>query len=631
VDYSWTTIPELRSKLIAILEAEHAGLVSDLRVSSQGDTLILRGEVASEACRSDAKRFALAFDGVFKVLNELIVAAFLEAASDPDLDGFLERPRQADGAARDERSYEAKSGGPGDPTSLPAGGRAADEKPSPELVEIMRDPVIAHSGDLRPEQWINLTVDLCEPAHSGETTISLGTFPSNWTMIEIAVQLVTPWAGETIAETSFITIAANGVSEPARFRCRVSPEYEEGAPAQIHAVFVHGTRMCGHAERDLAAPAEAAPRPFAAEPKPAASGTQAPSADRAQFGVTPEAIGPDLSVSILRVSERDQRWTWRAIVPGGVVEGTGGVNLEGGDKEFADSLLRACPGLAPDRFERTLDGIGQRLWDVAPAEFRTAYEDWRSRIGTGFAIQFVTDDPYVPWEMMKPRLVGARHLFLDHPVARWPLSRAGRRRARFAGGAILSFVPRYAQHKALAFAIAEGEWVCAELKARAMTATASSFLDVLDGKHSDPVGVLHFAGHGHESGGVDAGGIELEDGVVNVADVHQDRVILGRRDGTLMVLNACETSAGARLLGMNSGWGAAIADREFGGMIAPLWEVQDEAAFAMTKAALPSLLNGTQSLGEAVTEARRTNSASSVATFAYLAHGDVMAKFATRP
>jgi CHAT domain-containing protein len=143
--------------------------------------------------------------------------------------------------------------------------------------------------------------------------------------------------------------------------------------------------------------------------------------------------------------------------------------------------------------------------------------------------------------------------------------------------------------------------------------------------------MLHFAGHGRAHSGVSEGGIEMEDDIVSITDVHQDRVVLGKQQGTVIVLNACETSAGARLLGMNAGWGAAIADREFGGLIAPLWEVQDEAALSMMQSALPCLLDGTRTLGEALKGARLATSGTSVAAYAYLAHGDVMARFAPRP
>lgn len=617
MDYSWTDIADLRAKLIAMLEEEHTGLVTDLRLSIEGDTLVLAGEVASEGCRGGAKRFALAFDGVFKVRNELIVAAYLEAASDPDLDGFFEgKDSRGQGLEGVKRVDWSKRTGRGQPTA------ELKEPETPTSVEVVRYPSIEAAGDLIPDQLVAVSLDLTVAPQPGSEPVSLGRFPPDWDSIAITVQLIAPWASETVAETSTITIKADGTSQPARFECRVSADYIAGTPAQIHAVFLHGTRICGHAMRDLAAaPGEALPNPVAAAPA-------TPQAARAGFRVMPDAAGPSVSISIIRGADRTQSWLWRAIVPGGVIEGTGGVTLGDEDKAFADGLLETCPGLAPERFERTLDGIGERLWDAAPEGFRAAYAGWRAKLGIPFPIQFATDDPYVPWEMMKPRLEGARHLYLDHPVARWPLSRSNLRRHQFAGGDVLSFVPRYAKHKALKFAIVEGEWICSALGGRAMAADINTFLDVLDGKVPGPVGLVHFAGHGREHTGVSSGGIELEDGVVSLTDVHQDRVVLGKRDGTLIVLNACETAAGARLLGMNSGWGGAIADREFGGLIAPLWEVQDEIALAMMQSALPPLLGGTQTLGEAVTAARLANSGTSVAAFAYLAHGDVMAKFA---
>ena len=82
MSYRWSSIEELRAALVGLLESRHSGLVTDLRLEADGDTIVLSGEVASEACRSDAKRLALAFDGIFKVRNKLVVAAFLEAASD---------------------------------------------------------------------------------------------------------------------------------------------------------------------------------------------------------------------------------------------------------------------------------------------------------------------------------------------------------------------------------------------------------------------------------------------------------------------------------------------------------------------------------------------------------------------
>ncbi|MDE0947328.1 MAG: CHAT domain-containing protein [Sphingobium sp.] len=196
-------------------------------------------------------------------------------------------------------------------------------------------------------------------------------------------------------------------------------------------------------------------------------------------------------------------------------------------------------------------------------------------------------------------------------------------------GDVLSFVPDYNGPKALPSAKIEGAWVVSALGAQPMEATRSAFLGVLDGNSAGPVSLLHFAGHGCVDTGVMDGGIEFEDEIVNVQEVDNSSIVLGRRDGTLLVLNACETASAGKLLGMNTGWGAAIAAREFGGLIAPLWEVQDAVALLMVQATLPPLLDGRSTLGEALQQARNIHGDSSIAAFAYLAHGDVMARFTT--
>jgi hypothetical protein len=449
----------------------------------------------------------------------------------------------------------------------------------------------------------------------------LGHFPNQWETIKVSVTLIAPWATQIVAEAPSIVVNADGSSEPARYRCLVSEEYTSGAPAQVQAVFMHGTRICGQAKLDLvASTVEGAP---AVDPPASAPGV--PSG--AEFRVAPDAIGPSVSVTISVWEAGQQIWTWRAAVPGGSEEGTDRIELNADGKAFADALLAVCPSLPAAQFRRRMAGIGERLWDAAPPAFREAYLHWRTVLPPGFAIQFVTDDPHVPWEMMKPADADVDHLFIEHPVARWPLQRSARRRDAYSSTNVISFVPKYSSHSALPSAKMEGEWVCATFNGTPMPATQEAFFKVLDGKHPEPVGLLHFAGHGLVDTGLSDGGIDLEDGTVSVTDVHQHQVVLGKRDGTVVVLNACEVGAGAQLLGMNTGWGAAIAAREFGGLIAPLWEVQDDIALSMVKEALPPLLDGTASLGEALKIARAASCDRSIAAFAYLAHGDVMARY----
>jgi hypothetical protein len=611
--YDWGSPQELNSKLVDLLSQRHAGYVTRLVVSLEGDTVVLRGEVASEICKGDAKRLALAFEGVFKVRNELVVAAFLEAATDSGDEDYF-----GQGAGDEGVDFGPNPSHDGDRA---IGG---DRMEGPE-VEVERWPVIESSGEFKSGEWIKLAVDLSVEARDAKAAIAIGRFPSDWSSIELSVQLFAPWASEMEIQDPTIVITNSGEPSPSRFRLRVSESHVIGSPAIVQVSFFHGTRICGHETWDIAT--------IAADGL-AIEGEQAPPSNEEQsrsVRVLPDAAGPSVTVIISCDSDASQSWSWRTAVPGGTDLGTGTITLDGSQREFAESLLRACPDMKPGNFRRTMRGVGEQLWRAAPSEFRDAYVSWRSLLGSDFAIQFVTQDPHIPWEMMRPDIdgLGADHLFLDHPTSRWPLSRSRRMRNSIPRGEVLSFVPEYPVHKALPSANVEGAWVVSALGGRRMEATRSAFLDVLDGNVAGPVSLLHFAGHGRVDTGVMDGGIEFEDEVVNVQEVDNSSIVLGRRDGTLVVLNACEIASGGKLLGMNTGWGAAIAAREFGGLIAPLWEIQDGVALLMVQSALPPLLDGRSTLGEAMRDARNIHGNTSIAAFAYLAHGDVMARFTT--
>lgn len=603
--------------------------MTKLSVDLEGDTLILRGEVASEDCKGDAKRLLLGFDSVFKVRNELVVAGFLEPASDEADDYFGRIPTHSD---RDVFNFDIGSMPPS--TALPDPSETEIRKKremdvteqttdlgqeAPILtLEVMRHPEIAMKGTLSPGQEVRVEIDLSMASLQGEPAMSLGLFPTDWDKIAIRVQLFAVWAAEVITENETITIAADGTSDPACFRLVVSDGYEFGSSAQVQASFLHGTRVCGHLSHDLAISVDEIAKKHVSKtsnrPEP-------------KVTIVPEAIGPSLSIQIICNEDGTQTWAWVASVPGGVRQAYERIKFNHGGQEFAQKLLASCPDLKPGVFRRLIAGIGERLWEAAPAHFRSEYTKLRAELGKQFPIQFISDDPHIPWEMMKPGLEGVDHLFLEHPVARWPLSNAGLLRHQFPGGALLSFVPNYPVDRALPSAKTEGEWLCAHLSAVEGTATSDGFLDILDGNHPVPIGILHFAGHGSVDTGIFDGGIDMEDRTIGISEVNQNRVVLGSQDGTLVVLNACETSAGSRLLGMNTGWGATIAARDFGGLVAPLWEVQDDVALAIVQEALPSLVEGSCSLGEALLRARRLQSDISISAFAYLAHGDVMAKF----
>lgn len=649
----WTSTTDLRTKLSALLEELHPGVVTELRVTMTGDVVQLTGEVASEACRSDAKRLALSFDGIFKVRNELVVAGYLVPASDDELTGFFDAPPsppkrstksfRGDTARRVVARRHASVGKKPKPIPKPK----PTPKPKPatsktktlapptgaarDLVDVVRHPSLSWTGNVARGARIEVSVDLVV-APSATEEILVGRFPSDWQTISVSVQLIAPWASEIVVKSPTVTIQADGTSTAASYTLVVGPDFD-GSSAQVQAVFMHGTRICGHLAVDLVetpADEDLIDEDTADEAEPVTTIEAEEDRATARVRIVPDAAGPSLHVTITSTSDDVQTWIWHAATPGGLVPGMDRTDLGRGAKTFSDILLEACPGMDASRVGRMMDGIGEQLWRASPSGFQAEYARCRATLGSDFPIQFVSEDPHVPWEMMKPDLADARHLFMDHPVARWPLSRTSLLRERLGAGDLLSFVPRYAPGKGLPSAQYEGRWIAEELGAITMPPRTDSFFSVLDGHHPEPVSVIHFAGHGRADTGQRDGGIEMEDGYVGVLEVDQRRTVVGERCATLVVLNACEMSSGARMLGMNTGWAAAIAARQFGGLIAPLWEVEDAMALEMMKVALPDLLSGVRTLGDALRRARLAHHAASASAFAYLAHGDVMATFDRR-
>jgi len=258
--YDWGSPQELNSKLVDLLFERHAGYITRLVVSLEGDTVVLRGEVASESCRGDAKRLALAFEGVFKVRNELVVAAFLESATDSSEGDYF--GQRTVGRSADIGTYPSHGG-----TRSNGGGRilgpvveygSLHDEPDNTTVEIERWPVVHTSGGLASGEWIELAVDLKIDATDAKRPISVGCFPADWSSIELSVQLFASWASEMEIVHPTIVITASDDPNPARFRLRVAEEYLAGTPAIVQISFFHGTRVCGHETWDLATIAAAA-------------------------------------------------------------------------------------------------------------------------------------------------------------------------------------------------------------------------------------------------------------------------------------------------------------------------------------------------------------------------------------
>lgn len=442
--------------------------------------------------------------------------------------------------------------------------------------------------------------------------------PSGWTMIAVDVDVIS--AQLRFAEGANrrkIVLESDGNSIAARFEAEVIGVTAAGN-IDVKVIFNCMGRYSGTSDGSFKA----------AERTPIPRQTTGASAAGNAISIYPAASVPDLTIKIFNAGS-DVSWIWIIDAPKARDLGKSSrqeiVSLA--DTEtFASGLLRQCPTLTPGRHAGPLRGIGERIWAASPETFRVLYKDMRAKFGSNFPIQIVTDEPHVPWEMMYPDqqsgIPEPDHLFMTHPVCRWYGSLEGRFRSQFAPGSIASFVPEYKKGvSALPEAIAEGKWLVSTLGAKEMDSTYETFTKFWSSDlPAEPVAILHFAGHGENKPDPC---IKLLDGSVSCGDVHGG-VMLGRRDGTFVVLNACETGNTDLKLGLVSGWAASLTAAEFGGVLAPLWKVEDGHASEVVRQYLAQFYRGVP-MGLAMLQARTAARNASSTPFAYICHGDVTA------
>ena len=504
------------------------------------------------------------------------------------------------------------------PASTPM--TADDEGTNP-----VRHPSIEVSAGLVPGATVAIEVDLLRTAvaHT-QGEVALGTQAADWTSIDLTVHLQCPALDfDAGASSDTITIRRNAPSMPATLWGRVRSDAPAG-PAAILATFFDGTRYCGTAVRVVAIGTAAAP------PVPSPQGIVA---------VERGATAPDLTVHISALdAAQPGRLRWLVVterfdgLPARLEED---IDLGVDPATQASALFKEFATLERGPHARRIEGFGSRLWALAPEMFRKVYWAIHDRLGRAFTIQFVSDEPHLPWELMRPARADESEvhapLALRHAVARWIKRWDGYMRNHLPTGCVVTIAPTYpSAARRLQRAQAEAAMLERDFGARRTAGTREAVLDLLETPAPpEPVAVLHFAGHGtfgHEAASASA--ISLEDGDLAAAEVERPEVRLGRNCRTLVFFNACEIGATGAVFGEVGGWADAFLGRQFGGFIAPLWAVDDEDAGVVASELLDSVLTHGHPIGGALRDLRAKHGATSPTFYSYLYYGDVTARIA---
>lgn len=263
----------------------------------------------------------------------------------------------------------------------------------------------------------------------------------------------------------------------------------------------------------------------------------------------------------------------------------------------------------PQRLRSELEKIGNRLYTelFANEDMRREYATWKQRkVNT---ILIVSDEPWIPWELIKPcdENLDDDFLCLEYRLSRW-LNSAGpvAREIEVDSLAVIapddSGLPSAQAERAVIDALAS-QYHLANLSPS--VADYNHVTRLLEGAQS--VRLWHFACHGDYDKAKPGSSPLLLQGKAKLRPTDfvgktQNHL---RRDRPFVFLNACRVGqAGHSLTGLG-GWGKALVqDAHAGGLIAPLWSVSDQAAQLFAETFYQHCTQPGMTLGEAMRQAR---------------------------
>jgi CHAT domain-containing protein len=541
----------------------------------------------------------------------------------------------------------------------PAGGapEPGEEPVVDEGTEVHRSPSISSPDQAVPGKKFEVVVDLLYKRRDEETRstgVVVEGLPPMWTEEKIDVRVDSPVLDFDPGEDKgTVTIRRNTLSSPATLHATVRADAtSEDGNFDVVATFYYKGRLVGNAVRAFLLTARGTRAAAGAEmgiDRARAGGAAAATPDDAK-GATTGAAAIDLTGKAPRLTvvifppDKEGKLYWRLEIetdddiPGLPERRTEQCAIGTDSAAFAAGLYAQADRVEPGQHRSLFNGIGERLFETTPKCFRQTYWALREKYGKGFPIQFVSGEPYIPWELMRPVDRDANKagdlLAIDHPVARWLLDFEGTMRARLPKGDVVTVAPDYSKRQGireLPAAQEEAVMLAAKFGAKRLApATHASVLALLRAKSAaSPVAVLHFAGHGEfDTGAANGSRVLLADGDLRVSDVRSIDTQLGRHYGTFVVFNACEVGQETKVLDTIGGWAEAFLHERFGGFLAPLWPAYDEDARTVMQEFFTGAVRARRPLGEVIREIREKHADESPTFLSYMYFGDVMGTFA---
>ncbi len=297
---------------------------------------------------------------------------------------------------------------------------------------------------------------------------------------------------------------------------------------------------------------------------------------------------------------------------------------------FASRAGTDLPGDEAVRIEDEVADLGIELYEqLFPAQLRQLYWEIKGRREAGELenLLIVSDEPWIPWELVKPYdVVDGQDVEDDHLAGAWRMSRW------LAGAAVPSDLNIRAARLvapmiSLEFVAQEIQYFDSLAARRIGTAapitTRDQFLELAEQGGAQ---LFHFATHGnYNQSFVDESPIVLEGDPLFPSDLTRRRAKGLRREKPLIFLNTCHGArVGYNLTGLG-GWAQRLVDHlGVTAFVGALWEVHDELASKFAQIFYEELWEG-KTLGEAFYSARhqiRALQSANPTWLAYTLYGD---------
>ncbi len=252
--------------------------------------------------------------------------------------------------------------------------------------------------------------------------------------------------------------------------------------------------------------------------------------------------------------------------------------------------------------EQVLESLGRELYrELFSPELCEAYRDFRENVKT---LLIVSDEPWIPWELVKPEesregevLFNDEFLCWHFELSRWflagdaPPAEIGVTRAV----CIEAGNPRNV--KPLKHAKAESRFVVKLAKRKSVkrhSLADATFEDAKSALERGGNGWIHFVGHGkHQQDDPYGSQLLMTDGrSLCPRDVDAVMESQLQQDRPLVFFNSCQVGQQSYALTGLGGWASTLAKARCGAFVAPQWSVDDKSAFAFAKTFYRALADG---------------------------------------